>query len=354
MPSYPTTRKELFAAIADRLGENQRLLETTGKPSLQQLKVFWIETNQAHAPSPVAGSPWIITEPHFYTRLGVESKQQNHMWLDAANPRIWYLYTFAPTSVTAKIIESELTPSKGIDRVWLSERFLESIQKRGGYTSRGFGFSFEGILADETAESDFPRFSAKFWLGNHPIPRAQDDFLRHAERTFSKSSLRLGRPSWQGSRGASSLLIEIYARGHMTVTTSDDPEETLGLVNEIGTSYAGGLESLEEQRSRFPRPIEYGFGSELDLERFRAVVESGVGPTRLWLQRYEVDRELHRYTGVDLHTNEIVNLDVAPSYAYLVVQKSGCMNAAPRLLTISSEMLSSKTGMFLEGVEMFA
>jgi len=353
-PAPPMARKELFAAIADRLGDNQRLLETTGKPSLQQLKVFWLEVNQEYTPKPLIGSPWRATDSRFYTRLDPAPPSQNHMWLDASNDRIWYVYTFADRKFASGVIQSELTSQKGVDRVWLAEDFLESVRGRKGYQGRGFGFSFKGILARETAEEELPRFSAKFWLGNTEATPEQRAFLSLAKDTFSTSSVRMGRGSLNPEFGGSGVLLEIFSRGHMTVTTSEDPEEVLGLINEIGSSYATELRQIESRRLRFPRPVEFGFHTDLDLERFRAIVESGVGPTRLWLQRYEVEGELHRYTGVDLHTNQLLNLDVAPSFAYLVIRKTGCMNAAPRLMTISTELLSSKTSMSFEGAQMFA
>jgi len=354
MSTYPRTRKELFAAISDRLGDNQKLLETTGKPSLQQLKVFWLEVNREYSPRPAPGSPWEPTESRFYTRLDTSQETQNHMWLDATNDRIWYVYTFADRKFASSVIQSELTSQRGVDRVWLAEDFLESIRQRKGYQGRGFGFSFKGILARESSEEELPRFSAKFWLGSTEPTPEQNAFLALAKETFSAASLRMGRSSSNPNFGGSGVLLEVFARGHMTVTTSEDPEEVIGLINEIGSTYASELGQIEARRLRFPRPVEFGFHTSLDLERFRGIVESGLGPTRLWLQRYEVDGDLHRYTGVDLHTNQLLNLDVAPSFGYLVVRKSGCMNAAPRLMTISTELLSSKTSMFFEGAQMFA
>jgi len=157
-----------------------------------------------------------------------------------------------------------------------------------------------------------------------------------------------------GSSRVSGLLLEVYAEGCMTVTTSDDPEEVLGLANEVGQRYREELGEMETQRLRSPRPIELNFGMTINLERFQNLIESGQGQTGLWMQRYEVEDGMHRYTGADLHTNELINLDVGPDYAYLVTQRKGCMNAAPRLMVVSAQRISGKTGLYYEGAPLFA
>jgi hypothetical protein len=347
------SRREFFEFVERRLGANQELLETTGKPSFHQLKVFWLEANLKHSPSPLRAEGWRVLEPRFFLREDPVAGGHNHLWLDTSHERIWYVYTFGKRDEVESIIRRDLLGQRGLDQVWLAERFLESVRHRMGYTDRGFRFSFRGALYRDRGEEDMPRFSGKFWLGNEVSPE-QHEFLRSAERTFSKSSLRMGRLTQRPDAAGTGVLLEVYARGHMTVTTSEDTDEVLGLINQVGTSYAGELKELEVRRSKFPRPVEYKFGMKVDRERFRAQVESGVGPTKLWMQKYSEEDGLDRYTGVDLHTNELVNLDLAESYGYLVGQRNGCMNAAPRIMTLSAEFLSGKTDMYYEGAPLFA
>jgi hypothetical protein len=339
--------------VDTRLGQNRELLEATGKVPASQLKVFWLEVDPRHHPTPPAADGWRLLEPHFffYSQPGVPGS--NQIWLDAANERIWYVYSFGKRDDVEAILRRDLLSRRGVDRAWLAERFLESVQRKAGYTDRGFRFSFKGALSRDKDPEGMPRFSGKFWLGNQ-VSVEQESFLRLSQETFSKSSLRMGRRSEGKSSSNSGLLIEVYSRGHMTVTTCDDTEEILGLINDIGTSYAGDLRELERRRESFPRPVEYRFGMKLDIEQFRAQVEAGVGPTKLWMQEYAEEDGLHRFVGVDLHTNDLLNLDLADSYAYLVGTPKACMNAAPRLMTLSAEFLSGKTDMYYEGAQLFA
>jgi hypothetical protein len=347
------SRRDFFKSVERCLGTNQELLEDTGKVSGQQLKVFWFEINSKHAPSPLKASGWEQVDHRFFLLPDTRPGGHNHVWLDTSHERIWYAYTFGKRNEVEGILRRDLQSQRGVDQVWLAERFLESIQQRHGYTDRGFRFSFRGSLYRDRRTQESPRFSGKFWLGNG-ISDEQQAFLKTAEQTFSKSSLRMGRPTRRPEAEGTGVLIEIYARGHMTVTTSEDTDEILGLINQIGTTYSEELQDLESRRSIFPRPVEYRFGMKVDRERFRAQVESGVGPIKLWLQRYSEEDGLDRYTGVDLHTNDLVDLDMAENYAYLVGSREGCMNAAPRIMTLSAEFLSGKTDMYYEGAKLFA
>jgi hypothetical protein len=347
------SRREFFESVERHLGANQELLEATGKASSHQLKVFWLEVNSRHSPSPLRAEGWRVLEPGFFLWEDSVVGGHNHIWLDASHERIWYVYTFGRRDEVEVILRRDLLSQRGVDQVWLAERFLESIQRHMGYTDRGFRFSFKGALYRDKGREDMPRFSGKFWLGNE-VSVEQREFLQSAERTFSKSSLRMGRLTRRPESDGTGVLMEVYARGHMTVTTSEDTDEVLGLINQIGTSYSHELNELETRRSRFPRPVEYKFGMKVDRERFRAQVESGVGPTKLWMQKYSEEEGLDRYTGVDLHTNDLVNLDLAESYGYLVGERGGCMNAAPRIMTLSAEFLSGKTDMYYEGAQLFA
>lgn len=351
MAKLPKTRKELYSRIARRLETNAALLEKTGKPSHKQLKVFWIEANQNYSPSPSARYGWEETDRRFY--ILPDKDEAMHIWLDASDERVWRAYTFGPREKVDMVLKRKLLHRRGLDRVWLTEPFMERLRREHGYQDRGFRLHFRDSLSAARNLSERPRFSAKFWLGDE-IPAKQERFVALAGETFSKSSLRMGRESRNPASQVSGLLTEIYAEGSMTITTSEDPEEVLGLANEVGRRYASELAEMETLRLRSPRPVELSFGMNINLERFQNLVENGQGQTRLWMQRYEAEDGMHRYAGTDLHTNELINLDVGPDYAYLTTQRHGCMNAAPRLMTISAQRISGKTSLFYEGVPLFA
>lgn len=348
MPSYPTTRQELFAAIDRRLTANQEALEQR-EPSQGHLKVFWLEVNPEFSPTPSTDDGWRNLGDALHAWLGEDYDE--HVWLDTSGSRIWYAYTFGTRKQTKQLLNASLLNQRGVDYVWLAESFMERIRRRAGYESRGFRIFFHDALVPN--RSDRPRFSAKFWVGPE-LDTGHQAFLDQASDLFSKTSIRMGRESENPDTQASGALIELYAQGSITVNASEDTEEVLGLIREIGESYASELKEMEARREKSPRPVEFVFKTEIKLDRFQRMVQAGQGKTKLWMQRYEVDEDLHRYSGVDLHTHQLVHLDVAPDYAYLVTEKDGCMNAAPRFMTVSAKRLAGRTDIFYEGDELFA
>jgi hypothetical protein len=349
----PRTRKDLASFISDRLTTNREAQVTTGKYRVHQLKVFWVEVNPEHRPTSGFSSEWLLTDHDFLVHPGTSPDGDETIWLDIGNPRIWYAFSFARRERVEKVLRDEILQITGLDRVWLTEQFMDRVKKAHSYQGRGFGIFFRDSLADTPIPYERPRFSAKFWLGPS-IPEGHQEFLSVAEGTFSKSSVRLGRPSVDPDSKVSGLLMELYAEGSLTINISEDPEEVLGLVREVGEDYARELATMEASRQRTPRPIELRFRQSINLDRFQRLVQTGVGKTRLWMQEYEKDDGLRRYVGVDLHTKELINLDVAEEYAYLTTESDGCMNAAPRLMTLSAQRLSGKTELFYEGAQLFA
>lgn len=349
MPSYPTTRQELFAAIDRRLTANQEALERR-EPAQGHLKVFWLEVNPEFSPAPSPHAGWRSLGDDLYLWLD-QDQSEGHVWLDVSGSRIWYAYTFGTRKNTNQLLRTTLLNQRGVDRVWLAEGFMERVQRRAGYENRGFRIFFQDALIPN--RSDRPRFSAKFWVGPELAPRHRE-FLGQAADLFSKTSMRMGRESERSDTDASGALVELYSEGAITVNASEDPEEILGLIREIGEEYERELTEMEERREKSARPVEFVFKTEIKLDRFQRMVQAGQGKTRLWMQRYEIDDDLHRYSGVDLHTNQLVRLDVAPEYAYLVTEKDGCMNAAPRFMTVSAKRLAGRTDLFYEGAKVFA
>jgi len=352
MTTIPRTRKELVSFISERLTLNREAQEETHRYRVNQLKVFWLEVNRERNVEAPSGPGWSLTDKDFYLYSGLTG-ENGTIWLDASNPRIWYAYSFAKRDSVEKVLRDQILSGAGVDRVWLTEQFMERVRHTHGYQGRGFGIFFQNALTDPRLPYDRPRFSAKFWLGPS-IPPRQKAFLDSAEAAFSRSSLRLGRQSEDSESKASGLLMELYSEGSLTVNISEDPEEVLGLVREVGEDYAKDLTTMESSRLRTPRPIELRFLEPIKLDRFQRLVQTGIGDTRLWMQEYEEDEDLRRYTGVDLHTNELIDLDVAPEYAYLTTEREGCMNAAPRLMTLSAQRLSGRTELYYEGAKLFA
>jgi hypothetical protein len=285
----------------------------------------------------------------YEVRSGSEGNEQQY-WIDTTDSRVWQIYTFAPTSEARSFFETLAKNNRGVDHVWLTERFMNRTRKKLNLDDRGFGIKFTDALADENLGADF---SAKFWIGKRESD-TRTRFLQEARNQFSLSSIRFGRNLARDGSGLTGQLYELYYDGHLTVNTCDDMDDMLALLDSIRSGYHGSVRDLERARQKSPELIEVEFSETVSAEQLNQVTVSGKGPLRLWLHAYSREADLTRYNGVDLHTGDFIHLDVGETYSYIGTDKKACMNVAPRYGTLAARYMSSKARIYHDGVELFA
>jgi len=337
-------RKEFYSLLSAVILNNRDYFNRYGNWKLPQIKVFWLEVNSRFKFQ-------LPPEMKYVENKLYELNYKEHRyWIDTRNERIWEIITFAPTNSTKSMINTLFLNGMGIDRLWFPERFMKTIQEKLGYNDRGFGIKFNDIL---TESNNPPKFSAKFWLGKNTTA-GQLSFIENAKSSFSMSNIRFGKNSDDENESLSSELYELSYDGHITVTTSDDIENVFNVINTIEEQYNRNLIFLEKEALKKPVIVEVTYKEDVNISGFDAITTYGQKNLKLWLQQYERDGDLRRYSGVDLHTGDFIYLDMAEQYSYLSAEKKACMNVAPRFGTLSSRYLSSSSEIFYDGVELFA
>ncbi len=339
-------RKEFFTLLEAVNESNRDYFSRFGNWHAPQTKVFWLEVNEASIDQVIGSSDMKRIGTRFFQLI----YEYDLFWLDLSDKRIWQIFTFATSEKTNRMIDNLFTTLRGVDRVWLTERFMKNIQERLGYTNRGFGIKFRDILS---LDDEIANFSAKFWIGKKSKP-AHKQFLEDARRLFSISTLRFGIDRSEDGRTISGQLYELYYNGHLTATTTEDIESLIHLTNEVRKSYKDYIIYLENEAQRKPSFVEIEFSEEVDRESFDFITNRGAKDLRLWLQPYQHEEDLLRFSGVDLHTGDFVNLDMSDTYSYISAARGSCMNIAPRFGTLSSRYLSSSAAIYHDGVELFA
>lgn len=339
-------RKELFSLLGSVCESNREVYSRYGKWTQPQIKVFWIEVNAKYFGEIIR----ISGANRLDKDLFEISYENDTFWIDTGDKRIWQIITFAETGKTNKMIKEKLTINKGADRIWLTEKFMVGIQRKLGYNNRGFGIKFKDILTLDDEVSDF---SAKFWLGKHCMEK-QKRFLDSARETFSISTIRFGVNESKDQNPISGELYELYYNGHITITTSDDIENVIHVLNTIRNYYKEHLEYLEKENEKKLAFIEIIYSDEINLDGFNIITNLGQRDLKLWLQQYQEEGDIIRYSGVDMHTGDFIYLDMSKKYSYLSASKDACMNVAPRFGTLSSRYMSSSAKIVHDGVELFA
>lgn len=342
----PKSRKELVALLEAVNEQNRQYFSKFGTWQSPQIKVFWVEVSAGKQKQVLEASGATATDKDLYSIV----EGEDAFWIDTADGRVWQIYTLADRKKGARVVRTRLTSSVGADQLWLTENFMKRVQKTNGYDDRGFGIKFKDELAESEPTSDF---SAKFWIGRSTSQR-QEGFLKAAKDHFSISSIRFGRNESRDENRLTGQLFELYFGGHMTVNTCDDTDEMFELFKGLRGAYRQDVEFLESTRRRKPVTVELRFADEVPLEGFEGVAHGGTGNLKLWLQKTQGEDGMARFSGVDLHTGDFVNVDLAQDYSYVSTPKEACMNVAPRLGTLAARYMSTKVTIFHEGVELFA
>lgn len=333
-------RKELYSLLTSIGNSDVSLYSKYGPWTNPQIKVFWLEVDEKALSRVVDISGMEPIDRNLY---GFKYRN-DQFWIDTRNSRIWEIFTLSTTEATNAMIKRNFTNNLGVDRTWFTQRFMTGIEKRTGFVNRGFGIKYRDIFSPRNDRTDF---SAKFWIGKNNV---QDDLLERIKERFSISSTRFGK----SEHGRPGQLYELFYNGHMTISASDDMEETFFLISTIGDHYSSSLRDLEKRNMERPTFVEVTFSSKIDREGFDSISQTGRGEMKLWLQQYGMENDLSRYSGVDLHTGDFVQIDMADKFSYISTEQKGCMNIAPRFGTLSSRYLSTMSTLYHDGVEIFA
>lgn len=338
-------RKELFALMQAICEDNREYYSRFGRWIRPQIKVFWLEVNERYIESTLQSSG----AQHIDKELFLLQYEDEPYWIDTGNKRIWQIFSVAETKNTEKMLRSLFLGKKGVDKLWAPESFMLKAQDEFGYTNRGFGIRFKDTLTMKEPKSNF---SAKLWIGRNPSEN-QQRLYNVANETFSKSSIRFGKNWSDDENHMSGELYELFYDGHMTVNTCDDFENFIEFISYIRNTYLGELNFMERERKKKPSFVETTFSENVNKSDFNRIVFSGTGHMNLWLEPYEIQDDIIRYSGADIHTGDFLTLDLCDNYAYISNQLNGCMNVAPRFGCLSARHLSSETKIYFDGVPLF-
>lgn len=336
--------KNLFQA---GLEGNKESLSLFGATYFTQLKAYLIESNLQARDLPFApNGVWeSLDAPHWYVNRGGDAP--GTLFLDTSRERVWLLYSLLKAEESDDVISKWISSIKGLDRCWLSYNHLMHYKKIESWVEKGIGLNFADGLAPR---ADAGKFSMKAWYSEkEPIPGIYE-FLQRAKDQIAINSVR-----WQKKVGRTvDLSEEWYNNGKVTVNQAIDVDEVMLSISDMANIYEDSLFEATINRDNKLCAFELNFSKTLDLKAFSDAVAVGKSGMNLWLTEIESESDFKRFKGVDMHTWDIIFMDVGPDYAYLTIPGDGCVNAAPRIATVQGEDNAGKTSIFFDGVEMFA
>jgi len=315
----------------------------------KSLKVYLIENNNERVPIFPGFTEWkCLDDANNWLISHKENDPHKYLLYDNSLQRVGVLYTMLKVTGIDKQINYWIEHTPNLDHCWLSRKQLLSFSGREGWEEKGIGLRYRNVLEEKNKGEDRSTISLKAWYGSGNVSdwKSGLDLLREKATI---SSVRW-RKSIDGDTKVSS---EWYNYGKVTVSFADDVEDIMQSITIMAQRYYDSLTEATKLRDNSLSGFELNFTKPVDINAFSDFVAGGKSSLKLWMIEVESEPDLKRFRGVDMHTWDLVYLDLASDYAYLSIPGNGCVNAAPRIAVIQGENTAGDTSILFNGVDLF-
>ena len=261
-------------------------------------------------------------------------------YADVSDKRLCVLHTAACPDDAERAVAA-ITGMDGIplDRMWLADPLPEALAREAGGL---FGGGNPGSPAG-------------------PGPGIGGSASLGTEGRAGRNPRAAGAPECGGigaARGGElaepgRIRAGIGAEGFLAARRGESVQEHLRMVDAARRLYAGVIEGIEECRLGLARrgggrgiggePLHFRFGDPLrDERRFIARLFGSDGPFRLWGLESEIDDGYYSVAGIDLHTWDPVNFEIAGDMMRVYLSEGSCGNTVMRLLCNLQERLGAR------------
>lgn len=304
------------------------------------LKVQLIETNVSEMPRISGYSEWTPLEDT--SRWYVAYNHGDYFVVNKVNDRVWAVYSLIEVKKFKKTMSSWINGNMFLDNCWFSVGSMKSVMNKMNWGESGIGLRFENSVS---GCSDPVNISVKAWYGSDATI---GDMFKDARENFSINSMRMK------SHGEDETTSEWYTSGRITFNASDDIDSVIYATNSVCNHYFDELTHATKLRDSERGAFEFEFKRNVDLDSYARNVIKGKNNLKLWMIRTEAYSDFMRFQGVDTHTWDRIMLDMGNNYAFMSVPGKGCVNAAPRLISIQGETVTGNTKAYYNGNEIFA
>ena len=342
MPKVPiiNTRKELRSVCSSIIenSEEQEELDVRKK-----LKTYLIESNiDKVSTENIKG--FFSIEHTADTSLKIlkaklSEKSVLNFYLDIEDSRYWKLHSLYDSSLTEYVIK-KLVEQNGsrLDYLWICSTILEKYMNFGKNT--GFGVKFKNKFVKESNEDVMKDVSMRFWGGG-----AKEVIRDLRENKLLKQGITLS------AIGINHLVEGGYAKenitnfGRFTVMKGNSVDSHFNIVEKVKNDYSETINLLEDKYRIKVKKKDNGFklsGSPLYIDfkepienvgMFVDVIASSTNPFRISGVKRMVNDNFFRVFGIDLHTDDLVNMEITPEWISIYLNSESCGNVVTRLLT---------------------
>lgn len=306
------------------------------------LKSYLIESNLTNPPKFNNYTEWEPIGHNWYVCYNQKGK---FIVADCSDSRIWILYSLTKVLDMDKLIKQWVDDNNGLDRCWFSKNNFQALERMFNLQERGVGLKFKDKISNN--EDPFG-FSLKAWYGSGANEHVAGLF-EELKKEFTTTSVRWRKQSG----GSTSLRLEFYNYGKITINYLEDVEDTLSYISQISELYKRALLEGEKARDSSRSAFEFNYTQKINLDEYSQALSKGNTKLKLWMHEYESTSDYRRYTGIDLHNLDRILLDMGDHYAYMSIPGKGCVNAAPRFATIQGQYACGDVKILFEGRDIF-
>ncbi len=339
-------RKELRSVLSSVL-ENSREDDMDFR---KKLKTYVIESNIPRVNSESIKGLFSIQDTNDSSlkilKANLNPKTALSFYLDISDSRFWKLHSMYDSNTTEDIIKKMVEQNYSrLDFLWLSSNLLEKYMELGKQT--GFGVKFKNKFSRKD-EEEIKDVSMRFW-GGGAKEVIQD--LRGNQRLIkgiSLSSIGLNHTVEGGFTKEN-----ISNSGKFTVIKGNSVDSHFNIVEKIKKDYSKKLEIIERSRISVKKEktgiklvgnsLFIDFDKKLEnIQEFTEKLVSASNPFRLAGTIENINKDYTRVYALDLHSKDLVNLEITPDWMGIALSHNACGNVIMRLLTNIQTYLTSQ------------
>ena len=349
-PSLPRvrSRKEFMDYLGGEISApKDDDYESPGQGRLRELKAYVVEANAGMPQSgESASAKWEMRDAgidKMKIMRTVVGGTACEFYADVSDKRFCVLHTTARSEdagrAVAAITDMDRLP---LDRMWLPDSLLKALAKAAGRGAfRGFGVRYASGFADGEHSRSLEDLTLNI---NGSMARDIEGYIKrspHLAGAIAYGKIRLMRG--EEADPCDYVQDDIDKEGYFAVKRGRSVQDHLDLVDTAREMYADTVRGIEECRLGSSRrngkwviagePLYFKFVEPLqDTRRFIARLFDSTRPFRLWGLESEIDDGYYNVAGLDLHTGDPINFEIADDMMRVYLSEGSCGNTVMRLL----------------------
>jgi hypothetical protein len=354
------SRSDFRDLLYSRMKDSYESVRDEQKLDVDQnfLKSNLIETNRENLDEAVlAGEQFAMkvenTENQGFKILKVKKDDKRYeFYLDKMDERFWSIHSLEGSEITKQVINKMVFPRyTKLDFTWFSNRFMEDIWREDSNSFRRFNLQFEDEVAEEEEDADIGKLSMQLWgrKANSVL-----EALRESEEVSGSTSLSVVGVKQKYEDEV--LLEDINYKGKFTAR-GDAVESHFREMRTLRDNYKSTLDRLEQEnaiqyKSKSHgttvkgRPLVINFAREIeDMENFIKTIFSSSKPFRLWGVKNEISDGYFRFSAVDMHTGDKLDIEVCEDFLRIYLPEGACGNVVLRMYTNIQHYFDSRANL---------